>query len=169
MVGAGRWCLPGGSRVSCTHLEADINHPLTDEPQQLRRPTGNIDDPTADERTAIVDAQADRHSVGQVGYTNFRAERESPVRGRERLAVIGFAVGRQVAVQTIVIVRCLPFLDRRSRTPASKHRSPATPGQKSDQDHHAQVSVPHLRRPSGWSYGIVGKLTLTLSVLGVRF
>jgi len=124
---------------------ADINHTLADESQFLCGSAGDINYPARDKRPAIIDTQNDRLPVGQIGHAHFRSERESFVCGRQGVAVVGFAVGRQVAVQAVVIVRSETLLNRSRRVSGLYRRCSAATGQKSDDEQDAEPFQPHLR------------------------
>lgn len=131
-------------RSNSNNLNPNLDHAAIDEIQQLRRPAGDVDDPPVDEGSAVIDAQADRPAVCPIGDTDLRSEREGSVRPREGVAIIGFPVGRQVAVQAVVIVRGKSLLDVFRNLRAFYNLFPGASGYQADRDRDAEPFHSHL-------------------------
>ena len=88
------------------NIDAHFRHAIPLEAKELCTTPRNIDDPAACERPAVIDPQHNGTSVFQVRNPNSTGQRQRAVRGCHVILVIGFAVGRFLAVKVRAIPGC---------------------------------------------------------------
>src|SRR5205823_11880326 len=94
--------VPGASGAE---EELHARHAALDEIERARRGLRDVDDPSLDERAAIVDPHLDRAAVVQVLDAQAGAERERPVGRRECIGIETLAARRAIRAQRATIVR----------------------------------------------------------------
>ena len=81
----------------------DPGRPGTHKTDLSGSPVGQVDDPVADERAAIVDTDSDISAVVKVAYIDNGIERQGLVGGRYSVHVVCFAVGGLAAMKRVPI------------------------------------------------------------------
>ena len=90
-------------------LDPHLRRALLLEAEQLRRATGDVDDPPVGERAAVVDPKLQRPAVLQVGHEHHARQGQGPVRRGQAVHVVLLAIGGREPVE----IRAVPGGDAR--------------------------------------------------------
>jgi len=82
------------SRQLMNHVKFDLDDSALNYPQRFGCGIRDINDPSRNERAAIVDSNHDRVPIDEVGHAHARAERQRRVRGGQFVRIVFFATRR---------------------------------------------------------------------------
>src|SRR5438445_3894691 len=96
-----RLALHGRRRRRSDDLDAHAHRARSNHAEPARGRARHVDHPAAREGTAVVDADADRTAVGEIGDEHPRAERQRAMRGGELLPIEALAAGRRTTLEVV--------------------------------------------------------------------